>query len=188
MEADISCNKPTYPGMQTVLKSLRAEPVSFSSSLRADDLLSVMKAFRKNNSNFSLELLLGDKPNLDVLAKSNYQIEISPLWQFNTILGDGMNVKVKGIIIPHGQQSRINATIKPHVFYPILFWTIAIGFFFSIVYALASDKLNISDMFPTLASLVIFEGLLILFCRHCKKKLIRNIQKNFSLTEIKQHK
>ncbi|MBX3241366.1 MAG: hypothetical protein KIT80_17785 [Chitinophagaceae bacterium] len=173
--------------MQTVLKPLNAELVSLSSNLTADSLLSVMKTFSKNNSNFSLELVFGDYPNLDVLAKSNYQIEISPLWQFIKIPGYGMNVKIKGTIISEGQHSKINATIRPHIFYPILFWTIAGAFLFSIVYTLTNGDTSIHDMIPILASQIILEVLLLLFCRHCKRKLIKDVQKNFNLTEIDQN-
>lgn len=173
--------------MQTVLKPLKAEPVSFSSNLTADSLLSVMKAFRKNNSNFSLKLVFGDKPNLDVIAKSNYQIEISPLWQFIQIPGYGMNVKIKGTIISEGQHSKINATIRPHIFYPILFWTTAGVFLFSIVYTLTNNGISFHDMIPTLSSLIILEVLLLLFCRHCKRKLLKDVQQNLSLTEINQN-
>jgi len=173
--------------MQTVLKPLKVELVSFSSSQTADSLYSVMKTFRKSNSDFSLELVFGDNPNLDVLAKSNYQIEISPLWQFIRIPGYGMNVKMKGTIIPEGQHSKINATIRPHIFYPILFWTIAGVFLFSIVYTLTNDDTSIHNMIPTLASQIILEVLLLLFCRHCKRKLIKDVRKSFNLTEIDQN-
>jgi|GEM_PF-4741262 len=168
--------------MRSPLKYLETETVEFSSNLTAEELLANMKNFRKSNSKFSIDLVLGNRPNLYVFAKSNYKVQISPLWQLTQLPGIGMNVTLKGTIVPVGGGSRIEAFIKPHVLYVAVFWTSIMASLSTIAVTLLDHSFATKYNAVRLLSFFLAGAWMLLFCSYNKKKLIKDITKTFGLT------
>jgi hypothetical protein len=167
--------------MSKIIKPIRTESLELQSNLSAAELAEQMRLFRKNNSHFNLELILGKRPNLDVSINSSHKVEISPLWQLTQIPALGMNVKIRGSIVTTGNYSKISGTIKPHLVYALLFW----GFLFIGVIGLIAYTLRLTESIETLFAGLVFIFLvcpaILLFCSYNKKQLISRVSNTFSL-------
>lgn len=166
--------------MVSLLKHIQTEPVTSSSELTAISLLTTMKNFRKDNSTFSMDIFWGNNPNLDLLTKSNFKIEISPLWQ-STQIPYGMHVRLDGKIMENGNHSIIEAVLKPNWFWVALFWIILLCPISITIFILLSDDFTFSNIWTVLLSLIMINICSLLFCGYKKKKLVKDIAEAFNL-------
>ncbi|MFN8309802.1 MAG: hypothetical protein U0T73_07555 [Chitinophagales bacterium] len=80
------------------LQALQPETVTFLAEIDAETLHQQMADFRRANDGFAkaVQLALGLRPNLDVVARKNLCFDISPKWQFTELPGGNMHVRMKG--------------------------------------------------------------------------------------------
>lgn len=169
------------------LQALQPETVTFLAEIDAETLHQQMADFRRANEGFAMavQLALGLRPNLDVVARKNLCFEISPKWQFTKLPGGNMHVRMKGQIISEGASCRLQATVIPNSFYNLLFWALLIIFFIELLFTATQPFRVATNLFFVALLIAIAAGSIVPFCIYKKRSLVRMVAKEFKLTVIR---